>query len=90
MATTAVKSYSFVLVLAGVTELTVELSDLIYGSGIDDALVHSAGPIVMVDFDREEESLGHAVGSAIRSVEKAGLKVARIIVDETGQETAAE
>ena len=58
MTTTTLKTHSFTVVLAGVDELTVEVADAVYGSGIDDALLRSEGPTLYLDFDREAESLG--------------------------------
>jgi hypothetical protein len=80
MATTALKAYSFTVVLAGVDELTVEVADAVYGSGIDDALLRSEGPTLYLDFEREAESLGDAIGSAVKDVERAGFAVARVDV----------
>ena len=37
---------------------------------------------VFVDFEREAECLGDAVGSAIKAVEKAGYKAARVEIEE--------
>jgi hypothetical protein len=81
MTTTALRAHSFTVVLAGMDELTVELADAVYGSGIDDALLRSEGPTLYLDFEREAESLGDAIGSAVKDVERAGLAVARVEVD---------
>jgi hypothetical protein len=70
------------VVLAGVDGLTIEVADAVYGSGIDDALLHSEGPTLYLDFDREAGSLGDAVGSAIKDVERAGYIVARVEVGD--------
>jgi hypothetical protein len=37
---------------------------------------------VLLDFDRKAESLGDAIGSAVKDIEKAGFKVARVEVEE--------
>jgi hypothetical protein len=78
---TAMKTHSFTVVLAGVNELTDAIEAAVYRAGIDDALLHSKGPTVYLDFDREAESLGDAIGSAVKDVERAGLAVARVEVD---------
>ena len=90
MVTDLMKTYTFVLVLANVDEMTDDVLNAIYGSGVDDAMIRSEGPVVMVDFDREGETLGLAIDSAVKDVLKAGYKVARIIVEEIEQETKDE
>jgi hypothetical protein len=74
--------FSFTLILAGVDAMTPEMADALYESGCDDALVGSSSGVVMVDFDREAESLGKAIGSAVEDVEKAGFKVAKVEIEE--------
>ena len=81
MATTAQRTYSFTLTLAGLDELTIEVGDAIYAV-IDDGFLHSEGPIVSLEFDREAESLGKAIGSAVEDVQRAGFGVARVEVGE--------
>jgi hypothetical protein len=74
--------YEFTLKLAGVDELTVKLEDALFEAGCDDALLHSEGRAVFLDFGREAASLGDAIGSAVKDVEKAGFRVSRIEVKE--------
>jgi hypothetical protein len=74
-------TYSFALILTGIDEVTIEVGDAIYAV-IDDASLHTDGPAVLLDFDREAESLGDAIGSAINDVERAGFKVARVEVEQ--------
>ena len=81
MATIATKVYSFTLNIAGVPELTPAMADAIFAAGCDDATPASRDGIVTVGFDRKAESLGDAIGSAIKDVERAGYAVARIEVD---------
>lgn len=87
MAIVATRTYSFTLTLSGVSEITVAMADALFEAGCDDSSPSSSGGIVTIDFDRESESLGDAVGSAIRDVERAGFKVARVEV-ESGIESA--
>jgi hypothetical protein len=82
MAATTAKTYSFTLILAGVTEITVDMADALFEAGCDDASPASCEGVVSVDFDREADSLGDAIGSAVKDVERAGYAVARIIVEE--------
>jgi hypothetical protein len=83
MATVAQKTYSFSLILSGVSHLTPEMTDALFEAGCDDATPSSRGGVVSVGFDREAESLGNAIGSAINDVERAGFTVARVEVETT-------
>jgi hypothetical protein len=76
-------TYSFTLILAGVDAMTPEMAEALYEAGCDDSTPGSSGGVVIVDFGREAESLGDAVGSAIKDVEKAGYKVAKVEVEES-------
>jgi hypothetical protein len=80
MATTTTKTYSFTLILAAVTEMTVDMADALFEAGCDDSSPWSSEGVVSVAFDREAESLGDAIGSAIKNVEAAGYTVARVDV----------
>ena len=91
-------TYSFSLTLSGITEIPVEVTDAQFNTriaevmdeicgrilavGCDDSFLSARGQTYLLGFDREAESLADAVGSAIRDVEKAGYKVARIEVEE--------
>ena len=72
------KTFSFRLVLAGVTEIDDAMKAAILGAGCDDAGLGSCEGVVTLDFDREAESLADAIASAIRDVERAGYAFARI------------
>jgi hypothetical protein len=74
------KVYTFTLILSGATELTVEIANALYEAGCDDAGVGSCEGALTVDFDREAESLGDAIGSAVKDVERAGFAVAQVVV----------
>jgi hypothetical protein len=75
------KTYTFTLVLSGLAEVTEDIANALYEAGCDDAGVGSCEGVLTVDFDREAESLGSAVGSAITDVERAGFTVARVEVE---------
>lgn len=75
------RSYSFTAVLGRIGPLTVEMADAIFAAGCDDSTPSSSGEVVRVAFDREAESLGDAVGSAIRDLERAGYRVAAIEIE---------
>ncbi len=78
---TTMRTYSFILTLAAVTEITVEMADALFEAGCDDSSPWSSEGVVSVAFDREAESLGDAIGSAIKDVERAGFSVARVDVE---------
>jgi hypothetical protein len=73
--------YEFTFVLAGDHELTADVGDALFEAGCDDATPSSEGLTISMDFHREAASLGDAVGSAIKDVERAGFKVARVEVE---------
>jgi hypothetical protein len=79
------RPHEFTIILAGVDELTVALTDALYVAGCDDCTPGSVGPIVYLRFDREAGSLGEAIGSAIADVERAGFAVAKIEIARAGR-----
>jgi hypothetical protein len=81
MSQVATRVHDFTCTLAGVTELTVEVADVLYEAGCDDASPHSAGLTVYLTFHREADSLGDAIGSAVKDVERAGYKVSHVAVE---------
>jgi hypothetical protein len=82
MSTTPTKPYSFILTLAAVTEITVEMADALFEAGCEDSSPWRREGVVSVAFDREAESLGDAIGSAVKDVERAGFSVARVDVEQ--------
>jgi hypothetical protein len=73
-------TYSFDVVLAGVTEVTDAMTDALFKAGCDDAGVGSCDGTVTLGFERLDESLGDAIGRAVKNVEWAGFAVARVDV----------
>ena len=81
----ATKIHHFTFVLTGIDEWTVEVGDSIYAV-IDDATLWGEGSAGYLRFHREAETLGDAIGSAVRDVQRAGYGVCRIAIeDETGE-----
>lgn len=78
MATTTTATFSFTLILSGVTELTVQMADALFEAGCDDATPSSRDGVVSVHFDRDAETLGDAVGSALKDVQRAGFAASRV------------
>lgn len=67
------RTYSFTLVLGGVTNATPGLEDLLYAAHCDDALINFRNHTAYLDFDREASSLEAAIISAIKDVESSKL-----------------
>ncbi len=63
------------------TVILDEVGGLLFAANCDDATLHSTGPTMFLDFDREADSLGQAIDSALADVARAGFKVARIEVE---------
>lgn len=73
-------TYIFTLQIEGVDDLN-KLSDALYKSGCDDALVYMEGGKYYVDFDRESESLEKAVAYATRDVLNASPDLVAFRID---------
>jgi len=75
-------SHQFTLILAGIKDLTPDVTDALYEAGFDDALIGMAAGVAYIDVNhRHAESLDKAVREAIREVEKAGFHVVRVESD---------
>jgi hypothetical protein len=82
--TLAVKTYSFIITVAGTYELTDDIANALYEAGCDDGGGGTCDGVLTIEFDREAESLGDAIGSAIKNVQAAGYAVARVDVETEG------
>ena len=80
MSQVATRVYDFTCTLEGPDEFTVELADRLYEAGCDDATFGTSNGVHFGTFHREAESLGDAIGSAVKDVERAGFTVARVDV----------
>src|SRR5438093_13291171 len=68
-------SYQFSLILAGIKDLTPDVTDALYEAGFDDALVGMAAGVAYIDVNhRQAESLDKAVREAIREIGKASCR----------------
>jgi hypothetical protein len=71
--------YQFTLILAGIKDLTPDVTDALYEAGFDDALIGMAAGVPYNDVNhRQAESLDKAVRDALGDVEKAGFHVVRV------------
>ena len=84
MTTTANGTFTFSLILSGISNLTDEVCDALFEAGCDDALPGVRNGVVFLDFDREAMSLRQAVLSAMADVEGAnlGVRIDRVEPDE--------
>ncbi|MGH9172724.1 MAG: hypothetical protein ACRD1H_00130 [Vicinamibacterales bacterium] len=71
--------YDFRLVLDQ-TDISEAEADTIYGRCKDGTLI-SSGEVTFMDFDRDAATLDDAVQSAIRDVNAAGFRVARVEIE---------
>ncbi len=72
------KNHEFRLVLAGLSDVSMDDADALYEAGCSDATFGSCDGVAFGDFDREAETLEEAIRSAIADVQRAGLSVARL------------
>jgi hypothetical protein len=72
--------YEFSLILT-VPELTDEGADKLFEAGCDDASILTRDGVTRLQFDRHAANLDEALASAIQSVERAGLAVARVEIE---------
>ncbi|MEX2286243.1 MAG: hypothetical protein WD648_04080 [Planctomycetaceae bacterium] len=72
-------AFDFTLILGGVSEMTDELAEALYGHGCDDALLGSQNGEIFLDFSRESETLLKAIMTAVIAVERAGISGLKVI-----------
>ncbi len=84
------ETQSFTFALADVPDLSDELAEKLYAS-LPDATLSQRDGVVYVSFDRQRHNFATAVVSAIRKLERLGLRVDRVVADElvTPSEIAA-
>jgi hypothetical protein len=83
MSEVAVRTYEFTFTLFTIVTddgLAAAVADALEKAGCDDGLIFGLGPAVYVAFEREAESLGKAIGSAVDDVGRAGFPVLQIDV----------
>lgn len=82
--------HEFVLVLAGVTDLTPEVTDALFNAGCDDATASVRFGRVYLTFSRTAATLADAILSAIRNVKDAGIGAEVTRVDRCNLVTQAD
>lgn len=83
-------TYTFTLILSGVSEHDEALEDALFEAGCDDAVLYFRNSICYLDFDREATSFEEAVLSAIRDVEGAGIPAKPHRIEPADHVTSAE
>ena len=79
MATTTKTTYLFTLTLSGdEDDVNDKNTDALFEAGCDDALFGARCGVLYLNFAREAESLGDAIGSAVKDAEKAGMRVVKV------------
>ncbi len=74
-------TYHFTVILADIHEMTEDLAKALFEAGCDDGSPRSSNGVATIDFDRETESIEHAVRSAVANVQKAGCHVAGVKIE---------
>jgi hypothetical protein len=84
------KKHEFMLVLAGVPEITPELSHALYEAAGGDIEFNMRDGVAYLEFQRGASSLQAAIRSAIADVEQAGVGVRVVRVESTAANTIAK
>ncbi len=74
--------WRFTVRLKGIDVLTDEQMEDLFAAGCTDAVPVSSCGEAWIDFDREASTLEEALRSAVRDVRRAGLRMARVEVEE--------
>lgn len=77
-------TFTFDVVLSGESGSAALAADALARGGCDDATPKVCCGALALRFDRLDESLGDAVGRALKNVERAGLAVTRVEVESPG------
>lgn len=72
------KTFHFVVQLAGAGKLTRRLQDRVYEAGCDDAALIERNGRIILDFDRQAKSMPEAIKSALSDIQRAGLRVSEV------------
>lgn len=80
----------FTLILSGVSEITSELADVLYGATGGDIEFNMRDGVAFLEFDRTAASLRDAITSAITQVEGAGVGVRVVRVESDDANTIAK
>ena len=74
-------NWRFILHLKGIDEMTVDLSNRLFEAGCDDGNPSGSGGRARIRFNREAEVLSDSIRSAVADVQKAGVEVDRVEIE---------
>jgi len=80
----------FTLILSGVSDITSELADALYGATGGNIEFNMRDSVAFLEFDRTAASLHDAITSAITQVEGAGVGVRVVRVESDDANTIAK
>lgn len=75
------KTYEFTIIATGLDPYAADFADRFFEAGCDDATISFQKGAIILDFDREARSFGHALQSAMANVEAAGAEVVHVEPD---------
>jgi transcriptional regulator with XRE-family HTH domain len=78
---TTMNTYEFTIIATGLDPYAANFADRFFEAGCDDATISFQKGAIILDFDREARTFGHALTSAIADVEKAGADVVHVEPD---------
>ncbi len=83
-------NHQFTLILSGVSDITSELADALYGATGGGIEFNMRNGVAFLEFDRTATSLHDAITSAITQVEGAGVGVRVVRVESDDANTIAK
>ncbi len=84
------KKHRFTLILAGVTEVTPVLADVLYGAMNGEIEFEMRDGVALLEVTRAARTLRSAITSAIEAVEQAGVGIRVIRVESDTANTIAK
>jgi hypothetical protein len=84
------KPHTFTLILSGVSEITPELADALYGATQGDIELNMRDGVAFVEFERPAATLREAILTAIRQVEQAAASVRVVRVESEAANVIAK
>ncbi|MGH8164282.1 MAG: hypothetical protein ACREP1_08120 [Rhodanobacteraceae bacterium] len=78
----AVTTFAFTVILEGLDDIDDDLANRLFEAGCDDAMLGCCNGVVSLEFDRDSDSLGEAVKTAISDIQAAGCSPAQILLDK--------
>ena len=80
----ALATFAFTVILDGLDDIDEGLANRLFEAGCDDAMLGCCDGVVSLEFDRDSDSRGEAVKTAIRDIQAAGCTPAKILLEREG------